>query len=151
MRKELSFGRPQSHEELLNESFWWSNFSLAIGSAFSKARAVALHKAGLCRIKDIWNNGAFLPAGEVSRLYSLRNQEFQAWDILTQAMTGYWGTLMNLDQWSSLGECFKILMASLNLFFSLLVVGTSKSKDHLRTFISLLTALSTPSWNQPTA
>jgi hypothetical protein len=73
MQKELSFLRLQSHEEVLNESFWWSNFSPAIGSAFSKARAVALDKAGLYRIKDVWNNGAFFLAGEVCRLYGLEN------------------------------------------------------------------------------
>jgi hypothetical protein len=36
MRKALSFVRLQSHEELLNESFWWSNFFLQLDRLFLK-------------------------------------------------------------------------------------------------------------------
>jgi hypothetical protein len=80
-------------------------FFPTIGSAFSKARAVSLYKAGLCHIKDVWDNGALLPSREVRRVFGLRNQELQSWDTLIQAMTRYWGAiLINVDQWSSLGE-----------------------------------------------
>jgi hypothetical protein len=64
-----------------------------------------MHKAGLKHIKDVWHDGAFLPTEEVSRLYGLKNCEFRAWDLHTQAMTRYWGTMLTgIDHWSSPGE-----------------------------------------------
>jgi exonuclease III len=105
MRKDLMYVRPESHEELLNESFWWSNFLSAIGPGFAKARATTMHKAGLKRIKDVWQDGALLPTEEVSRLYGLKNCEFRAWELHTQAMIRYWGAMLTgIDHWSSPGE-----------------------------------------------
>jgi hypothetical protein len=94
LRKELSYVKPQSHEELLNESFWWSNFYPTIGPAFSRNRVASLHRARLWRISDVWKNGAFLPADEVCRRFGLKNCEYHAWDTVTLALTRYWGGLL---------------------------------------------------------
>jgi hypothetical protein len=88
-RKELLHVKPQSHEELLNESFWWSHFFPAVGPAFSRSRAAALHRAGLRCIRDAWVNGTLLPANEASRRFCLKAHEFQAWDTLSRAMSRY--------------------------------------------------------------
>ena len=89
----------------MNESFWWSSFCPTIGRAFSRSRAAALHKAGLRRLGDVWENGVFLRAVAVSRRFGLEDREHQAWEATTLRLTRYWGGLLtHVDQWSSPGE-----------------------------------------------
>ena len=69
-----------------------------IGPAFSRNRAAALHRAGLQRLGDIWENGTFLRAAEVSRRFGLGDKEHQAWETTTLMLARYWGGLLtNID------------------------------------------------------
>ena len=104
--KELSAVKPHSHEELLNESFWWSRFFPAIGPAFSRNRAAQLHKAGIRITGDVWTRGTFLQAAVAGQRFGLKPEEFQAWDTMTLAMTRYWGRLLTegVDRWTLPGE-----------------------------------------------
>ena len=103
-RKDLASVKPQSQEEVLNESFWWSQFCPAIGPAFSKIRAASLHRVGLRRISNAWANGSFLRMDEASRRFGLEPHEQQAWGAVTSMLTRYWGGLLHDDNWSSSGE-----------------------------------------------
>ena len=96
--------KPQSQEEVLKESFWWSQFCPTIGPAFSRSRAASLHRAGLRSIGDAWSDGSFIPAEVASHRFGLEAREHGTWDAVTSMLTRYWGALLNFAICSTPGE-----------------------------------------------
>jgi hypothetical protein len=75
---ELKFVPPTCLEDLLSCSVWHCPAAPLIGPGFSKARAAALHKAGLQRYRDILVDSRLLEPDEVQGCFGLLQAEMGA-------------------------------------------------------------------------
>jgi hypothetical protein len=50
--KDIQGVKPRIFEEVMNESFWWSEFAEIMGPGFAKSRAAQLHRVDLQYIQD---------------------------------------------------------------------------------------------------
>jgi hypothetical protein len=92
--KELSQIRPTLFEEVMSESFWWSEFTITIGPGFSKNRASQLHRAGLQHIRDAWEDGLFISTERASEKFGLLRMEHGAWTGVIDSLSTIWAGLL---------------------------------------------------------
>jgi len=101
---------PTNLEEVLSESFWWSEFSGQIGPGFSRIRASQLHKAGLHTVGDVWKGDHFLTWDELTIQFGFREEELGAWEATIRSLQRIWGMwLTSIQPTPSPGEwvgCF---------------------------------------------
>jgi hypothetical protein len=88
--KEVQWVKPKIFEEVMNESFWWSEFAVLIGPGFSKSRAAQLHRAGLKRIQDAWEDGSLISVDRAKEKFGLKAGEDRAWLVATDLLTQTW-------------------------------------------------------------
>jgi hypothetical protein len=95
MVPELVFVPPVYVEEFLSCSLWHCPRLPLKGPGFSRVRATELHKAGLRRYRDAWQEGQFISAAEARRKYGLKQEEEGAWSTVVPNMTRAWHNILS--------------------------------------------------------
>jgi hypothetical protein len=80
---------PNSYDEWLSTSFWWSPGMRAIGPDFSRVRASELFNAGLHFVRHAWreDSARIISAQEAAGLFGLRETEFAGWERISRRLS----------------------------------------------------------------
>jgi hypothetical protein len=67
---------------------------MQIGFGFSKARAAQMHRAGLKRIQDAWEDGSLISIDRAKEKFGLKAGEDRAWLTATNLLTYTWAGML---------------------------------------------------------
>jgi hypothetical protein len=92
---DLQYVNPQNIDNLFSCSLWHCSEVALIGPGFSKQRTFVLHKADMCRYRDVLNGNTFISAEAAQIKFDLKLEETGAWNSAIRIMNQKWGYILN--------------------------------------------------------
>jgi hypothetical protein len=96
--RDLQYVYPRNIDDLFSCSLWYCHEVALIGPGFSKQRASVLHKAGMCRYRDVLIGNTFISAEAAQVKFGFKLEETGAWNSAIRLMTLRWEYIFNTPQ-----------------------------------------------------